>query len=193
MRLMLKNFIKTVSFCLSLILFENLALAANKFSDYFDAYQSFVADFVQIDSSGAKQYGNLSVLRPGKMRWEYQKPKKILMILNGEKITHHDFSLEQTSYFNTKNEYFILLSGKDLGSKKAGVNIKEVERKSGEVGFEVSKEGVLGKLLIVFEQKSRKLVSIYVEEENIGKLVIKLHNIEKKTLSDELFYFRNPG
>ncbi|HRK23334.1 MAG TPA: outer-membrane lipoprotein carrier protein LolA [Beijerinckiaceae bacterium] len=68
---------------------------------YFNAIGGMTADFVQIGPDGRRWEGKLSILRPGKMRFEYKPPSPLEIISDGTTVAVRDRKA------NTQDEYFV--------------------------------------------------------------------------------------
>jgi outer membrane lipoprotein-sorting protein len=66
---------------------------------YMKSLKSITANFIQIDRRGESQTGKFYLSRPGKMRWEYQSPRELTIVLNNEKIYYYDKELDQVSHY----------------------------------------------------------------------------------------------
>ncbi|MDH5379186.1 MAG: outer membrane lipoprotein chaperone LolA [Gammaproteobacteria bacterium] len=86
-----------------LALFLQPALSwANELDDFFDKLVTLQAEFVQKSENGKLTgeqtlSGTLYIERPGKFRWDYQKPYKQLIISDGKKVWLYDVDLEQVT------------------------------------------------------------------------------------------------
>ena len=77
------------------------AEAIERANAWLDAARFMTADFVQIASSGRRSEGQLSVARPGRMRFEYTDPTRFEIVADGRSVAIIDRKL------NTQDEYFI--------------------------------------------------------------------------------------
>jgi outer membrane lipoprotein-sorting protein len=66
---------------------------------YFNGMDSFVGDFVQTNEDGRRYKGKLMVERPGKMRFDYAPPAKVLILSDGSTVAVVDERLR------TKDRY----------------------------------------------------------------------------------------
>jgi outer membrane lipoprotein-sorting protein len=64
---------------------------------YLDAIHSMTASFRQVSSDGQTSSGHLWVMRPGKMRFQYDPPNSLLMFSDAFYIYYWDPELKQTS------------------------------------------------------------------------------------------------
>ena len=68
---------------------------------WLDGARVMSADFVQIGPNGRRSEGQLSVARPGRMRFEYTNPPRFEIVADGRSVAIIDKKL------NTQDEYFI--------------------------------------------------------------------------------------
>lgn len=61
------------------------------------ATTSMTADFVQTDRAGKSVTGTLTLKRPGKVRFQYQKGVPLLIVGDGKALTMIDYSVKQVS------------------------------------------------------------------------------------------------
>ncbi|WP_293880780.1 outer membrane lipoprotein carrier protein LolA [Sphingomonas sp.] len=66
-------------------------------SAHLKAVQTMTADFAQTDRSGKVLTGQLTLKRPGKIRFQYQAGVPILIVGDGKSLTFIDYSVKQVS------------------------------------------------------------------------------------------------
>lgn len=66
-----------------------------KVQDHLRAVQSMTATFVQTDRNGRSMSGTLSLKRPGKARFQYQKGVPILVVADGSSLWFLDYQVGQ--------------------------------------------------------------------------------------------------
>ncbi len=71
---------------------------AQKAEDYLNGIKTMQADFLQVGPSGDESTGKFYLSRPGKIRWEYEMPSRILIIINGSLVSYYDYELNQVSH-----------------------------------------------------------------------------------------------
>jgi len=64
---------------------------------------SMVADFVQTDRNGQRLTGTLTLKRPGKIRFQYQKGVPLLIVGDGSRLTMIDYEVNQVQSWPVKN------------------------------------------------------------------------------------------
>jgi len=88
----------------SLLLPASAALAAGQaLEDYLSGLTSLSSKFEQITfnadhSAMAESSGVFYLRRPGKFRWEYQKPGEQIIVADGDRVYVYDVELEQVSH-----------------------------------------------------------------------------------------------
>lgn len=66
------------------------AVALPDISSYLNALRTAQADFTQVNPDGTISTGRLSILRPGRMRFEYAPPDEALVIAGGGQVAIFD-------------------------------------------------------------------------------------------------------
>ena len=146
-----------------------LASAVDQLHDFLKNTKTLKAEFAQavIAKSGRKPQqssGIVAISRPGKLRWEIQKPYPQLVVGDGEKIWIHDPELQQVTVRKAGQAIggspAALLSGsneleknftlKDVGEAE-GLNWVEATPKVSDSGFERVRLGFSGSDLKAME------------------------------------------
>jgi outer membrane lipoprotein carrier protein len=92
-------------FCSALLLAacaSQRVFADDLLGDYFSALDTFQSQFIQtvIDSDGQqvqRSEGMVWILKPGRFRWDYQKPYRQLIVADGKQLWTYDEDLEQAT------------------------------------------------------------------------------------------------
>ena len=64
---------------------------------------SMTADFVQTDRNGQRLTGKLTLKRPGKIRFQYQKDVPLLIVGDGSRLTMIDYQVKQVQSWPVRN------------------------------------------------------------------------------------------
>ena len=99
----------------------------DKVSAYLNAFQSLKAGFVQIGPEGGLDQGEVSIQKPGQIRFEYRPPSPILIVATGGSV------YVKNSRLNTRDQYdlsdtplgLLLNSRVDLKTNKAVIGVSE--------------------------------------------------------------------
>ena len=65
---------------------------------YLNSISTLRARFIQVSSNGAYAEGEMTIQRPGRMRFEYDPPHPALIIANGLSLLFYDRELKQASF-----------------------------------------------------------------------------------------------
>lgn len=83
-----------------------IAQSANALSSvqsHLKATSTMTADFVQTDRNGQRLSGKLTLKRPGKIRFQYQKGVPMLIVGDGSRLTVIDYEVRQVQSWPVKN------------------------------------------------------------------------------------------
>ncbi len=72
-------------------------------SAHLQSVTSMTASFAQTDRAGKTLSGNLSLKRPGKIRFQYQKNVPILIVADGRALTFVDYAVKQVQSWPIRN------------------------------------------------------------------------------------------
>ncbi len=67
------------------------------------AISTMKADFVQTDRNGQSLTGQLTLMRPGKIRFQYEKSAQLLIVSDGKALTMIDYSVKQVQRWPISN------------------------------------------------------------------------------------------
>ena len=79
------------------------ASALASVQSHLKATSSMTADFVQTDRNGQRLSGKLTLKRPGKIRFQYQKDVPLLIVGDGSRLTMIDYEVKQVQSWPVKN------------------------------------------------------------------------------------------
>lgn len=161
---------------------------------YLNGIRTFEARFEQIGPDGGLSSGKLYIQRPGKMRFDYDPPSKILLVATDWRLIFWDGSIEQQN--------IIPLSETPLGfilDEKVGlddeVQVTQIEKGSGEVDVTVVRRSdpSLGSVTLTFALQPIELRRWSVTDAQGNVTRILLHEIETgKPLDAGLFRWADP-
>jgi outer membrane lipoprotein-sorting protein len=78
-------------------------------ADYLNTLKNVQGRFLQIDGSGRSQQGNFYLRKPGRVRFEYQKPNPNLIIADGTTVAVENSDLKTTDRYPLLNSPLRLL------------------------------------------------------------------------------------
>ncbi len=131
---------------------------AQRVEQYLNGIRSLSARFQQFAGDGGMAGGQLVVARPGRMRFEYDKPSPILLLADGTFVVYIDNQLKQVSYLpiGSTPAWFLL---RDNISLADGVTITKFERGPGVIRISLveNKSPENGQLTLTFADKPLEL------------------------------------
>lgn len=93
--------------------------AAQKIADHFSSVKTMMGEFVQFGPRGEQTGGKFFIQRPGKLRFNYEKPSPMRVIADGKNVVIGNMKLKTWDLYPlSKTPLSLLLSEKiDLGNK----------------------------------------------------------------------------
>ncbi|MCJ7994505.1 outer membrane lipoprotein carrier protein LolA [Rhizobium cremeum] len=93
--------------------------AAQKIADHFSSVKTMMGEFVQFGPRGEQTGGKFFIQRPGKLRFNYEKPSPMRVIADGKNVVIGNMKLKTWDLYPlSKTPLSLLLSDKiDLGNQ----------------------------------------------------------------------------
>lgn len=167
-----------------------------KIESYLNNIKYFSSQFLQdSQSSGEMAEGKFYLLRPGRMRLEYNHPNKLLLITNKGVTTYYDIELDEISNIRTKSTPIHFLMKEKFDFANEDIKITDFQKNSEELRLSLierdNKEQ--GSLTFVFQDNPIQLKSITLTNELNQVITAHFFNVKiNKRLSKKLFKFQNP-
>ena len=113
---------------------ENLL---NQLENYLNQFNNISSQFIQSSSDGSQVTGKILISKPGKLRIEYKKDNKLLIVADGKWLHYFDTDINEIqSVIIEKSPAWILLK-KNINLKN-DFNIKKLEKKSGKITLTIA-------------------------------------------------------
>ena len=104
---------------------ENLL---NQLENYLNQFNNISSQFIQSSSDGSQVTGKILISKPGKLRIEYKKDNKLLIVADGKWLHYFDTDINEIqSVIIEKSPAWILLK-KNINLKN-DFNIKKLQKK----------------------------------------------------------------
>ncbi|TWS99604.1 outer membrane lipoprotein carrier protein LolA [Reyranella sp. CPCC 100927] len=162
-----------------------------RIEQYLNSVQTLQARFTQTSSNGNVAPGTLSLQRPGRMRFEYDPPSKILIVADGSQITIADFKDRSMSQWPIGWTSASFLAAKEV--KLSGdLTVTGVTRNGTDLHVAVvqTKRPQEGKVELVFADQPLLLKGWVVWDAKNVPVAVTLSNVQTGvTLSRDLFRF----
>lgn len=174
---------------------EPIPPSIDRVNAYFNGIRGLQADFVQLSPDGRAYTGVLSMLRPGRLRFEYNPPSSLLIIADGTAVE----ILDRKS--NARNEYFIgqtplkfLLQAKIDIAKDTKVT--DLKREGNDIVLILEDKNTLAgtsRIRVVFDGQSHVLKEWTVTDPQGLDTKVSLSNLNSNVLPDkDLFVINRP-
>lgn len=165
----------------------------NKVENYLNSIGNLQADFVQINGDGALSTGKFYISKPGKMRFEYSDPQRLLLILNNENMLYYDESLDELTRFEAE-KFPLSMCARNNIKFDQNVKLSTFQEKRGVyvVTLESEDDPEHPKVNLIFTKSPIALKHIEMIGEG-DKISVTFENITYPAqLSDKLFRFHKP-
>jgi outer membrane lipoprotein-sorting protein len=157
---------------------------------WLDAARAMTADFVQIGPDGRRSEGALSLVRPGRIRFEYTQPARFQIVADGRSVAVIDRKL------NTQDEYFIgqtplkflVADHIDIGRD---TRVLSVAQEGNAVTIEIEDKAALGgaaHLTLVFDASSFALKQWTLIDAQGFQTVVTLSNLDLAARPDPALF-----
>lgn len=104
---------------------EKQTVAVKAVDAYFNAIGDLRGRFLQTDAEQQQQKGEFYIKRPGKFRFVYGSPSKLVILSDGESLSFEDYDLKHADRYPLDSTPFRLLLGKDVNLLR-DANVKEL-------------------------------------------------------------------
>ena len=185
-----------MKFQIFIILFVSASLtradpySLENLSEYLANSKFLKANFIQVNADGSESSGSILIKRPGRMRFEYDKPDNILVLVAAGALAIFDPKGDQEPItYPIRNNPISLLLNSEIDLINSGIvsNYKEV---SGEAVLVIrdSIKPERGSVELLFSGAQPELKQFIVKNENGTSTSIALEDIEyPKNINDTLF------
>ncbi len=153
----------------------------NQLENYLNQFNNISSQFIQSSSDGSQETGEILISKPGKLRIEYKKNNKLLIIADGEWLHYFDTDLNEVqSVIIEKSPAWILLK-KNINLKN-DFNIYNLIKKSGKITLTLVDKNIenIEKIELVFSVNPIKLKKWIVTDNQEIETTVALLNIKKE-------------
>ncbi len=156
------------------------------------------ADFTQTDRNGQTVAGVLTLKRPGRIRFQYDKSTPMLVVSNGKSLTLVDYEVKQVQRWPIKNSPLGALLDPQRDVKKYGKLQNTSNPDVISIEVKDTKKPEFGVITLVFVKRSSapgglELVSWVALDSQNQRTTVRLRNHRYgMTVSDRAFTFKDP-
>ena len=178
---------KKIFFYFFLIFFFNQKISIaldekliKQIENYLNKINNVSSQFIQSSTSGSEEIGKILISKPGKLRIEYKKNKKLLIIADGKWLHYFDTDINEIqSIIIEKSPAWILLK-KNINLKK-DFNINKLEKKRGKITLTIIDKNIenIDKIELIFSSSPIKLKKWIITDIDETETTVALLNIKK--------------
>ncbi len=186
-------FIVVLLFQINFLLGDDIKIL-NKVEQYFNGVKTLSTEFTQftISEKHKMSTGRLCIMKPGMLRLDYMKPKKLTIILRDDHIMYYNHELDEISYIKKNNYFFQLLLEKNIEfqdeAKKIHLMNHEINLK-----FEKILDNVNTNIDMTFAKNPITLKRVEIIQSDSEKYLLTFDNTEYNVYLDKkLFSIQNP-
>ena len=153
----------------------------NQLENYLNQFDNISSQFIQSSSIGSQVTGEISISKPGKLRIEYNKDNKLLIVADGKWLHYFDTDLNEIqSIIIEKSPAWILVKKKI--NLKNDFKINKLEEKSGKITLTIIDERFenIEKIELIFSINPIKLKKWIITDIQEIETTVALLNIKRK-------------
>jgi outer membrane lipoprotein-sorting protein len=161
------------------------AASVQRITDYINSYQSLRGEFVQISPRGTATRGVMEIMKPGKLRFEYEPPNPLLIVSDGKwlSITNKERNKGDQVPLSQTPLRFIVASNVNLLQDASVVGFDEANGFS-TVAFAEKSGGLGGYIVLVFDQNRNELQQWVIVDGKGQKTTVQVSNLERDVALD---------
>ncbi len=151
---------------------------AQNIADHFASVKTMMGEFVQLSPDGNQVAGKFFISRPGKLRFNYEKPSAVRVISDGKNLAVGNQKLKTWSLYPLRTTPLkLLLSDKiDLSSK----TVKSVTEDENLTTIVMGNKSIFGKstITMMFDPKTYELRQWTIKDAQGKDTTVMIFNIE---------------
>ncbi len=162
---------------------------------YFNGLNTLTGSFMQISADGRRIGGKLSLVKPGRLRFDYDQPSPLEVVADGQSVAVRDRKLgTQDLYFIAQTPLKFLLREKiDLARD---LTVTEVVNEPGGIRIALEDRATLGgtsKIQLYFDTEMKTLSQWRITDPQGYLTTVQLSNLQRGKAVDGSLFFINYG
>jgi outer membrane lipoprotein-sorting protein len=162
---------------------------------YFNGINTLTGNFVQIGADGRRIGGKLTLVKPGRLRFDYDQPSPLEVVADGTSVAVRDRKLNtQDLYFIAQTPLKFLLREKiDLARD---LTVTDVASDPGSVRISLEDRATLGgtsKIQLFFDAEMKTLSQWRITDPQGYITTVQLSNLQRPKTVDGSLFFINYG
>ena len=163
---------------------------------YLTAIRTMEARFVQISSNGALAEGSVTIMRPGRMRLDYDPPTPIRILADGTWLIYIDTELDQVSHLSLSSTPAGILLRDTTSFSDQDIIVQDVRRAASviEIDTALARDPSAGTLTLVFTDDPLELRQWRLRDGQNIETAVSLFNMRTgMELNRQDFFHVAPG
>jgi outer membrane lipoprotein-sorting protein len=162
--------------------------AAQKIADHFSNVQTMTGEFVQFGPRGEQTGGKFYIQRPGKIRFNYEKPSATTVVSDGSSVVIENVKLKTADVYPlSKTPLKLLLDDRiDLSGDK----VKSVKEEDDLTTIQLVDKAVFGnaRLTMMFDPKSYELRQWTITDAQGKDTTVMIFNVQEGVKFDQALF-----
>jgi outer membrane lipoprotein-sorting protein len=162
---------------------------------YLNSIDSLVAEFIQIAPDGTTSDGTFFLSRPGRVRWQYNPPVPIIIVVNKGKLIYRDYDLDQISHSSADHVVASFLTRQLIRLTGSDVEIIDLNQKDSVTRLTVRQKNKedQGLLTLIFSDKPMQLKKLEMTDATGQITSVSFRKMKQgEVLDDGLFQIEDP-
>lgn len=163
--------------------------AAQKIADHFSSVRTMAGEFVQFGPKGEQTGGKFYIQRPGKIRFNYEKPASFRVIADGKSVIIMNTKLKTADVYPlSKTPLKLLLDDRiDLSNKK----VQKVTEDEDLTTIVLADKSVFGnsRITMMFDPKTYELRQWTVTDAQGKDTTVMIFNVQNDVKLDPKFFY----
>lgn len=158
---------------------QGASAAAQQIADHFSRVRSMTGEFVQFGPRGEQTGGTFYIERPGKIRFNYEKPSPIRVISDGDSVVINNRKLDTWDIYPLSKTPLKLLLGDRIDL--SGDRVKQVKEEADMTTIVLGDKSVFGdsKITMMFDPKSYELRQWTITDQQGQDTSVMIFNVQE--------------
>lgn len=165
-----------------------------RISNYLNGMETLEGDFVQVGPDGESSEGQFYLRRPGRIRFEYERPNPTLVVADGFWVGVYDTRLNTLDRYPLKSTPLELLLRERVDLRQEGA-VKSIERGEGQIRVKAHdpEKPDQGSITMIFSDNPLELRQWVVVDAQGLTTTVALNDVRSNVQIDpKLFFIEDP-
>jgi outer membrane lipoprotein-sorting protein len=162
--------------------------AAQKIADHFSGVQTMAGEFVQFGPRGEQTGGKFYIQRPGKIRFNYEKPSSTVVVSDGRSVVVENVKLKTADIYPLSKTPLKLLLDDDIDL--SGGKVKSVKEEEDLTTIQLADKSVFGnaRITMMFDPKSYELRQWTITDAQGKDTTVMIFNVQEGVQFDQALF-----